>query len=145
MQREGGGAFSLDPPRITAKSFLESYREKWLVPESFEDCHKDTLHIKEEQFPSSPDFSVQKWLHDIDCERHSKLTTHGKYMQPSRANVYFSLICCLFRQMIISIILEKSCSGRIRRDSEMFKGEHPGDFRDIFFPPPKTSQTAHLN
>jgi len=78
MQREGGGAFSLDPPRITAKSILESYREKWLVPESFGDYHKDILHIKEAQFPSSPDFSVHKWLHNIDYERYRKLATHGE-------------------------------------------------------------------
>jgi hypothetical protein len=70
--------FSLYPPRITAESFLESYREKWLVPESFEDWRKDILHIQEEQFPSSPDFSVQKWLHNIDYECHRKLVTHGE-------------------------------------------------------------------
>jgi hypothetical protein len=111
--------FSLYPPRITAESFLESYREKWLVPKSFEDCHKDILHIQEEQFPSSPDFSVQKWLPNIDYECHRKLALAGKYMLPNRANVYFSLFCYLLRQMIIFILLEKSCAGRVRRGSNV--------------------------
>jgi hypothetical protein len=94
MQRER--LFNLDPPRISAKSFLKSYREKWLVPESFEDCHKDILHIQEEQFPSSPDFSVQKWLHNIDYERHRKLATHGEMYAAKSGQ-------CLFQPYLLLI------------------------------------------
>jgi hypothetical protein len=116
--------FFRDPSETTTRIFCTSRRNNFQVPRTSPSRNGCTTLITN---------AVGSW----------PLT--GKYMLPSRANVYFSLICSLIQLMFIFILLEKPCASRVQRDSEMFKGDDPGDSRDIFFSSPKISQTVYLN